>query len=84
MHAECPQCGLAYYREQGYFLGAMYFSYALGVAAVAPIVVIGLVSGWPLATIGWICTLVLIVIAPWVFQFSRVLWLWSDQRLDPR
>src|SRR5438552_15803247 len=28
MHARCPVCGLRLEREQGYFMGAMYISYA--------------------------------------------------------
>ena len=27
MYERCPECDLKYEREQGYFLGAMYFSY---------------------------------------------------------
>lgn len=84
MHRTCPACGLEFLREPGYFLGAMYFSYALGVAAVAPLAVWGLVAGWPLATTGWACTALLAAVSPWVFQYSRVLWLWFDQRFDAR
>ena len=29
MRRECPQCGLAYFRESGYYLGAMMINYAL-------------------------------------------------------
>ena len=32
----CPQCGLRFEREQGYFLGAMYFSYALATGVLLP------------------------------------------------
>src|SRR5208282_3350494 len=35
MHARCPACGLKFEREQGYFLGAMYFSYAIGCVAIS-------------------------------------------------
>ena len=84
MHTLCPVCGLEYLREPGYFYGAMYFSYALGVAAVAPFVLVGLYVGIPLSTIGWISTGVLVLLAPWLFQYSRVAWLWFDQVFDPR
>ena len=84
MNENCPSCGLVFTREAGYFLGAMYFSYMLGVAAVSPLVVCGVVLGWPPWTIGVASTAVLAVLSPWLFQFSRVLWLWSDQRIDPR
>src|SRR5260370_26087455 len=29
MNDPCPVCGLIFHREEGYFLGAMYFSYLL-------------------------------------------------------
>ena len=84
MHESCPRCGLPFFREQGYFLGAMYFSYALGVAAAAPLVVWGLLSGWELANIGWASAALLACLSPWLFQYSRVLWLWFDQYFDAR
>ena len=34
MRRECPQCGLAYFRESGYFLGAMMINYALTAVVV--------------------------------------------------
>lgn len=84
MNEACPVCGLAFFREQGYFYGAMYFSYALGVAASAPVVVAGLLLAWPLATIGWTSAACLALVSPWLFQYSRVMWLWFDQTFDPR
>src|SRR5262245_29618535 len=35
MNDPCPICGLVFEREQGYFLGAMYFSYLLAVIVLA-------------------------------------------------
>jgi hypothetical protein len=34
MYERCPVCGLKFEREDGYFLGAMYISYALGIGRV--------------------------------------------------
>ena len=42
------------------------------------------VAGWDLPVIGWASAALLVVLAPWLFQYSRVLWLWFDQRFDPR
>lgn len=84
MNPRCPVCGIAFEREPGYFLGAMYFSYGLGVAAVAPLVVAGLVLGWGYPLIGVLAGAELLVLAPWLFRFSRVLWLHFDQHFDPR
>jgi uncharacterized protein (DUF983 family) len=32
IHVHCPNCGLKYSKEPGFYYGAMYVSYALGVA----------------------------------------------------
>src|SRR6266852_6724889 len=48
MCERCPVCDLKFEREPGYFLGAMYFSFALGVLVMAPIAV----SLWVLTEIG--------------------------------
>src|SRR5260370_5966304 len=37
MHERCPVCDLKFDREPGYFLGAMYISYGLGIVIVAVI-----------------------------------------------
>lgn len=34
MNDRCPTCGLHFNREPGYFLGAMYISYGLGLAVI--------------------------------------------------
>ena len=34
MHERCPACGLKFEREPGYFLGAMYVSYGLGIGII--------------------------------------------------
>jgi hypothetical protein len=34
MNERCPYCGLKFEREQGYFLGAMYFSYCIATVAI--------------------------------------------------
>ncbi len=59
MHRACPACGLEFEREPGYFLGAMYFSYALAVACAAPLVLLGLWRGWSIPVIGWSATALL-------------------------
>ena len=54
MHERCPVCDLRFEREQGYFLGAMYVSYALGLAVLGSLVIltwwlVGLENPWNLA-----------------------------------
>ncbi len=84
MNRTCPDCGLAFEREPGYFLGAMYFSYALAVACAAPLAVGGLLAGWDIDVVGWACAAELVLLAPWIFRVSRVVWLHFDQIFDAR
>jgi uncharacterized protein (DUF983 family) len=80
----CPNCGLKFEREQGYFLGAMYISYGL---ALITIVVIGLLlwacTLWPVQKITLWAILLFLPLAPMLTLFSRVLWIYLDRAIDP-
>lgn len=84
MARECPSCGLAFEREAGYFLGAMYFSYGMGILVATPLAVLLWKQGIGTWWITLWCLLELIVLAPWLFRYSRVIWLHFDQVFDPR
>jgi len=84
MHERCPVCDLKFEREPGYFLGAMYISYAI---ALFVIVVLGLIL-WLLvhralsqATL-W-AILLFLPMAPAITLLSRVLWMYMDRAIDP-
>ena len=74
MNERCPVCGCKFERGPGYFTGAMYFSYALGIPIIAAGVLLGkllLVPSWPLHWIllaVWVASLPLV---PAVFRYSR-------------
>lgn len=84
MQERCPGCGLKFEREQGYFLGAMYISYAL---ALVTIVAFGLLlwasTLWSLQRIALWATLLFLPLAPTLTLFSRVLWIYLDRAMDP-
>jgi hypothetical protein len=84
MQERCPNCGLKFDREQGYFLGAMYISYGL---ALITIVVLGLLlwagTPWSLQKIALWAILLFLPLAPTLTLFSRVLWIYLDQAIDP-
>ncbi len=84
MNRQCPLCGLEFEREQGYFVGAMYFGYALSIAEVLPVIVAMLLLGFGAAAIYLTSGLMLLVSAPFLFRYSRVLWMYVDQMIDPR
>jgi uncharacterized protein (DUF983 family) len=85
MNDPCPTCGLLFQREEGYFLGAMYVSYALGAAVLLPmffaakallpdldpvLLTFGVMFAyWPLV--------------PAVFRYSRVVWIYLDRLVAP-
>ena len=85
MMQSCPVCGLRFLREAGYFLGAMYISYGLGVATILPVAAaLAVVAEWHIAIVMSVALLQTLVSVPFFFRYSRVLWLHVDQSLDPR
>lgn len=85
MNEACPVCGLVFAREPGYFLGAMYFSYGLGIPMIV-LLTLGAYFIWPtwrlwqLVLVAWLAFLPFV---PWVYRISRVLWLHFDRYCDP-
>lgn len=75
-HEHCPKCNLKYSREPGFYYGAMYVAYALGVALF--------VTFWasfnlffPQLGVGWqvgIISFVSIVAAPYNYALSKIIW----------
>lgn len=84
MRERCPHCDTLFRREPGFFLGAMYYSYGMGVLAMAPLCVTLWALDAPLETIGIAALGQAIVLSPILFRYSRVLWMHMDQRFDPR
>ena len=84
MKRNCGVCDLRFERrEPGYFLGALYFSYGLGVLLAAPPAAYFWWQGVSLGGIALLITGELILFSPWIFQYSRVLFLHLDQVFDP-
>lgn len=84
MESHCPVCNLEFEREPGYYLGAMYFSYGLGVISGLPIFILLL---WLEASTIWILIILILqftLSSPLLFRYSRVMWLHFDQLFDPR
>ena len=81
----CPVCGLRFDRsEQGYFIGALYVSYAISLVPVLFLVVLF----WRVSGLAYEMALLAAAVAylpfvPLVVRMSRVLWIHIDQTLDP-
>ncbi len=72
----CDKCGQLYEPETGFYYGAMYVSYALGIALMfVPAYLLYMVFD---ISFGWLLTFVLSVYVltfPLVFRWSRNIWL---------
>lgn len=85
MNERCEVCGLPFLRETGYFLGAMYVSYGLGVLTILPVgIILAVVLEWSLAIVIPLIIIQAIISMPLFLRFSRTIWLHVDQAIDPR
>jgi hypothetical protein len=86
MYEDCPGCGLDFDRGQaGYFTGAMYVSYALAIPLIALLTLIEhlLVPSWSLFRLVLLAWAICVPLIPWVWQYSRVIWIHFDRWVDP-
>ncbi len=84
MCERCSICDLKFEREPGYFLGAMYFSFAMGVLIMAPIAVsLWALTGWWISKVIIFSVVLFLPFAPTITLFARVLWIYLDQSVDP-
>ena len=84
MNKRCPVCDLRFEREPGYFIGAMYFAYAMSLPTGGALVaLIWYLMRWQL----WQCMVVALAVylpfVPLIVRYSRVLWLHWDRAIDP-
>jgi Ca2+-dependent lipid-binding protein len=76
MHDRCAHCGTKYKIEPSFFYGAMYVSYAVGIAfAVAAFVIAYLFAGTSLVNTFLAIVGTLIVFMPVIIRLSRNIWI---------
>lgn len=76
MYERCSNCGTKYKIEPSFFFGAMYVSYAVGIAfAVAAFVITYFFFGGGLVTTFIAITGTLIVFLPFIVRVSRNIWI---------
>ena len=86
MNEDCPICGLDFDRgEPGYFTGAMYVSYALAIPLIALLTLIEhlIVPSWSLFRLVVLASIICLPLIPWIWQYSRVIWIYFDRYFDP-
>ncbi len=83
MRDRCPHCDLVFEREPGYFTGAMYASYFLGIFMTLPVwmtLLLAEVHYWIILTVS---VAMVILLMPVFFHYSRVIWLHIDYHFNP-
>jgi hypothetical protein len=84
MYYACPECGVVFGRENGYFTGAMMVSYLLAVPLLAMLTVITLVvTGLRFDLAILIAAVYFLPFVPALFRYSRVIWMHFDRVVDP-
>ncbi len=86
MNENCPDCSLDFDRgDPGYFTGAMYVSYALAIPLIALVTLIAylVIPRWSVFRLVVLATVVCLPLIPWIWQYSRVIWMYFDQYFDP-
>jgi uncharacterized protein (DUF983 family) len=86
MHDDCPVCGLDFDRgDPGHFTGAMYVSYALAIPLIALLTLIEhlIIPGWSLFRLVLLASCLCVPLIPWLWQYSRVIWIYFDRYFDP-
>jgi uncharacterized protein (DUF983 family) len=85
MHSHCPACGLDFEPSPGYFLGAMYVSYGIGILTVLPVAMLvyfGL--GASLAVTMIVALFQTLLSSAVTYRYSRIVWLYVDQLITHR
>ncbi len=86
MNEDCPTCGLDFDRgDPGYFTGAMYFSYGMAIPLIASLTLVEylFLRDWSLFRLVLLAWFLCLPIVPWIWQYSRVIWMYFDQYFDP-
>lgn len=78
MHDQCPVCHQTFHPEPGFYFGAMYVSYAFSVAWVLGVSLILVATDtFTLVRASVIIGLGVILLLPFMFQYSRILFLYG-------
>jgi len=84
MHTRCAHCNTNYIIEPSFFYGAMYVSYAVGIAfAVAAFVIAFLIIGIGLLNTFIAIVVTMVVFLPVIIRLSRNIWINIFIKYDP-
>ena len=76
LHTQCSVCKLKYSKEPGFYFGAMYVSYALGIAIFVAVLVADYVLNLnrSLFELFLMVGVLLLIGTPYLFHLSKIIW----------
>lgn len=83
MNNKCDNCGFKFEKEPGFFFGAMYVSYILGIVEAVIVFIICRLfyeSVFDVSIIVWI-SLAIILLSSFNMRVSRIIWIYSMRKL---
>jgi uncharacterized protein (DUF983 family) len=81
MNRQCDVCGLLFQREAGYFLGAMYISYPIGMIflLIGTLILHLMLPDWGYEWLVLLALIPYLPLVPLVFRYSRLLWIYFER-----
>lgn len=75
MNERCSKCNYSFHREPGFYFGGMYMSYALTVAEMVAVFVLGLLFNVGFLSIFFSVVLIVLLLSTFNYRMSRLMWL---------
>ena len=76
MNSKCSHCNEDFERETGFYVGAMFASYAITIAyGVGLFLLLVLLFDCSVITFLIVFTITLIILLPWLYRTSRLFWI---------
>ncbi len=75
MNERCSKCNYSFHREPGFYFGAMYTSYALTVAEMVAVFVLGLLFNLSFVSIFVGVVFIVLILSTFNYRMSRLMWL---------
>ena len=75
MNERCSKCNYSFHREPGFYFGAMYTSYALTVAEMEAVFVLGLLFNLSFVSIFVGVVFIVLILSTFNYRMSRLMWL---------
>ena len=76
LHDKCPECGRSNHMEPGFYYGAMYVSYGLGVGACLGLFLL-LRGFFPMMPLYWVIAALagfMVLSGPYLYALSKSIW----------